>query len=127
FMLLRGVMHDFHFEGAVIPAGYFVINSPLISHALPEVYRDPKRFDPERFGPGREEDKANFTFLSFGGGRHKCMGNAFALLQVKTIFAILLREYSFESMGDALEPEFGGVVLGPKQPCRIRYKRRQHQ
>ena len=125
FMLLRGVLQDFEFGDHLIPAGYFVINSPLISHQLPHVYKNPERFDPERFGPEREEDKANFTYLSFGAGRHKCLGNAFALLQVKTIFAILLREYTFESMGDPVEPEFGGVVLGPKQPCRVRYTRRK--
>jgi sterol 14-demethylase len=51
------------------------------------------------------------------------LGNAFALLQIKTVFAILMRRFEFTSFGDPLQPDFHGVVLGPKQPCRVRYRR----
>ena len=125
FMLLRKALQDFHYNGYTIPAGSYLVTSPTVSHHIPEIFADPDRFDPERFRPGREEDKEPFTFISFGGGRHKCMGNAFALLQVKTIFAILLTRYKFELTGDPIEGDFHGVVVGPKQPCRIRYRLRE--
>ena len=48
--------------------------------------------------------------------------NAFALLQVKTIFAILLRGFSFELSHDPVIPE-NGLVMGPKKPFRVRYRR----
>ncbi len=82
-------------------------------------------FDPERFAPPREEDKRDFAFIPFGGGRHKCMGNAFALLQIKAILAILLRRYEFELVEGNVVSDFHGLVVGPKEPCRVRYRRRQ--
>ena len=123
FMLLRVAMRDWEYDGYFIPRGTNLIVSPTVTHLIPEVFRDPTRFDPDRFGPGREEDKRPFAFQAFGGGSHKCLGNAFALLQIKTVFAILMRRFVFTSYGDPLEPDFHGVVLGPKQPCRVRYRR----
>ncbi len=91
---------------------------------MPDVFKDPDKFDPDRFGPGREEDKRDYAYIPFGGGRHKCMGNAFALLQVKAILAVLLRHYEFELAGDPIGSDFHGLVVGPTEPMRLRYKRR---
>ena len=67
-----------------------------------------------------------FAYIPFGGGRHKCGGNAFALLQQKAIFSALLRRYSFEivDQSDSYADDLSGMVLRPKSPCRLRYKRR---
>lgn len=123
FMLLRVAMRDWEYGGYVIPKGTYLITSPTVTHRIPSLFRDPNRFDPDRYGPGREEDRRPFAFQAFGGGAHKCLGNAFALLQIKTIFAILMRKFTFTSMGDPAVPDFHGVVIGPKQPCRVRYRR----
>jgi sterol 14-demethylase len=53
------------------------------------------------------------------------MGNAFALLQIKAILAILLRRYEFELPNPRVESDFHGLVVGPKEPCKVRYRRRQ--
>jgi sterol 14-demethylase len=68
-----------------------------------------------------------FAYIAFGGGRHKCLGNAFARLQIKAILATLLRRYEFSSTSDPIGSDFHGLVIGPSQPCRIRYRRRQPQ
>ena len=96
----------------------------MVAHRDEEVFRNALTFDPDRYEPGREEDKRPFAYISFGGGRHKCMGNAFAILQIKTIIAVLLERYEFELAGDPIETDFQGLVLGPKPPIRIRYRRR---
>lgn len=126
FMLMRGVMEDFEYGGYHIPKGSFIVVSPTVSNRIPEAFPHPHCFEPERMAPGREEDKAvPFAFTSFGGGRHKCLGNAFAILQVKTILAILLRKFEFELTTDPIDSDFHGLVIGPRQPCRIRYRRRR--
>jgi sterol 14-demethylase len=122
YILLRAVVSRFEYGGYVFEPGTWIANSPWVSHRIPGVFSDPERFDPDRFAPGREEDKKQFSFVSFGGGRHKCLGNAFALLQVKTIFAILLRGFEFELLHDPVVVE-SGLVMGPKKPFRIRYRR----
>lgn len=122
YILLRAVVSRFEYGGYVFEPGTWIANSPWVSHRIPGVFTDPERFDPDRFAPGREEDKKQFSFVSFGGGRHKCLGNAFALLQVKTIFAILLRGFEFELLHDPVVVE-SGLVMGPKKPFRVRYRR----
>jgi sterol 14-demethylase len=122
YILLRAAVQDFSYDGYHFPKGTWLATSPWVSHRLPQVFTDPLRFDPERFAPGREEDKRQFTFISFGAGRHKCMGNAFAMLQVKTILAILLRGFAFELGHDPINAE-NGLVMGPKKPFRLRYRR----
>lgn len=41
-----------------------------------------QQFDPDRFGPEREEHKQPFAYLGFGAGMHQCMGQQFAFVQV---------------------------------------------
>ena len=126
FMLLRAVLQDFDVAGYHIPAGTWCIVSPLIAHHEEAHFADAARFDPKRYAPGREEDKKPYAYIPFGGGRHVCLGNSFAMLQIKTIFAVLLRRYDFELFGDPIESDFQGLVIGPKIPCRVRYRRRSN-
>lgn len=125
FMLVRVAEQDFVYKGYFFPKGSWVIVSPTVAHLMPEHFADPTRFDPDRFGPGREEDKRDYAFIPFGGGRHKCMGNAFAILQIKAILTILLRSFDFELANPNVKSDFHGLVVGPEEPCRIRYKRRK--
>jgi sterol 14-demethylase len=99
--------------------------SPTVSHRIPEVFPEPDLFDPDRYLPDRAEDKQDFAYIAFGGGRHKCLGNAFAILQIKAILALLLGQFDFGLCGDAITDDFHGLVIGPKEPCRIRYRRRE--
>lgn len=124
FMLVRVVKEDFHYKDYRIPKGTWVVVSPTVAHRMPDIFPEPDVFDPDRFGPGRQEDKRDFAFIAFGGGRHKCLGNAFAILQVKAIVALLLGQFELGLCGDAIEADFHGLVIGPKEPCRIRYRRR---
>jgi sterol 14-demethylase len=125
FMLVRVVMEDFDYKGYHLPAGTWLLISPTVAHRMAGVFRDPLAFDPDRYAPPREEDKLDYAYIPFGGGRHKCMGNAFALLQVKAILAVLLRHYEFELSGDPIGEDFHGLVVGPTEPCRLRYRRRE--
>ena len=125
FMLVRVAKKDFYYKDYFIPEGSWVVVSPTVSQMIPEVFAEPERFDPERYAPPREEDKRDFAFIAFGGGRHKCLGNAFAILQIKAILAMLIGQYEFELAGDDVTADFHGLVIGPKEPCRVRYRRRK--
>lgn len=124
FILLRAALQDCEILGYRVKKGNWVAVSPMIAHRDEQVFENALEYDPGRYGPGREEDRRPFAYISFGGGRHKCMGNAFAILQIKTIIAVLLSRYDFELVGDRVETDFQGLVLGPKPPIRIRYRRR---
>jgi len=109
-----------------IPKGDMVLISPSVGMRVPEVFKDPDAFDPDRFGPGREEDKSSpYAYMGFGGGMHSCMGQNFAFLQVKTIMSVLFREFELEMVSKTMpEIDYEAMVVGPKGDCRVRYKRR---
>ena len=108
----------------VVPKNHIVASSPTFAHTLPEVFKNPNAYEPDRFQEPRLEQKRPFSYLGFGGGRHACMGQMFALLQIKTIWSILLRNFDFEMLDPFPEPDFTSMVIGPK-PCKVRYTRRK--
>eukprot|EP00850_Spirogloea_muscicola_P020340 SM000213S06805 [mRNA] locus=s213:36513:40075:+ [translate_table: standard] len=118
-----------------VKKGTIVATSPAFSnrHAclsclgmLPHVFTNPESFDPLRFAPGREEDKkaGAFAYTSFGGGRHGCMGETFAYMQIKAIWSVLLRNFDFELLSPFPEIDWESLVVGPKGKVMVRYKRR---
>ena len=48
----------------------------------------------------------------------------FAYQQIKIIWASILRRYDIELVEREYRPDYRTLVVGPQQPCRIRYKRR---
>lgn len=124
--LIRKVMQDFQFKDYTVKAGKYVCASPRVSHRIADVFPDPEKFDPDRYSETRQEDAVPFSWIAFGGGKHKCSGNAFAMLQLKAIFSILLRRYTFELIADkdSYQDDFTQMVVQPLSPCRVRYKKR---
>ena len=125
-ILMRGVVEDLHVAGTTVPAGRLVAISPAVSHHIPELFPDPEAFAPERYAPGREEDAETFGWIPFGGGLHRCSGSAFALMQLKAITARLLTTWTFElaDRPESYEHDYTKMVVQPRQPARVRYRRR---
>jgi len=120
-VITRRVLYDFEYKGYRVEAGKNIMVCPHVAHRLPEYFPNPELFDPRRPVPENP-----FAAIPFGGGRHKCIGNAFALLQVRTIFTWLYHLYDFELTEP---PEFyqeimPTLILQPSGPCRVRYRRR---
>ncbi|KAL3621354.1 hypothetical protein CASFOL_036266 [Castilleja foliolosa] len=130
-MLLRSSHSDFSVttkEGKEydIPKGHIVATSPAFANRLPHIFKDPDSYDPDRFSPGREEDKVAgaFSYISFGGGRHGCLGEPFAYLQIKAIWSHLLRNFEMELVSPFPEIDWNAMVVGVKGKVMVRYKRR---
>ncbi|GAA0185909.1 oxygenase [Lithospermum erythrorhizon] len=130
-MLLRQSHSDFSVKTKDgkeydIPKGHIVATSPAFANRLPHIYKDPDTYDPDRFSPGRDEDKAAgaFSYVSFGGGRHGCLGEPFAYLQIKAIWSHLLRNFEFELISPFPEIDWNAMVVGVKGKVMVRYKRR---
>ncbi|MBK6740450.1 MAG: cytochrome P450 [Haliea sp.] len=119
--ITRRVMSDWHYEGYTVPAGSNIMVCPHISHKLPEYFPAPDVFDPERPVPQNP-----FVEIPFGGGRHKCIGNGFAILQVKAILSTLLHQYHFELAAPpgSYTEIMPALILRPSDPCVLRYRRR---
>jgi sterol 14-demethylase len=125
-ILMRKVSQDLHIRGYTIRAGDMVWACPPVTHRMPSLFKNPLIFDPDRFGPERREDRNLMAYQPFGGGKHKCSGNAFATFQIKAIFAVLLRRYEFELVDPPLSyvDNYKEMIVQPVTPCRVRYRRR---
>jgi sterol 14-demethylase len=124
-LLLRVANDDFTVRGHTIRRGDYVGATPAVSNQLPEDFPDPDSFDPARYAEPRQEDLVNrWTWIPFGAGRHRCVGAAFAMLQLKAIFSVLLRDYTFELAQETYRDDHSKMVVQLAQPCRVRYRRR---
>ena len=81
------------------------LNRPLLFCSvlfslLRQVWTNPDEFDPYRWLLPREENrKFSHGWVGFGGGRHRCIGENFAYVQIKAIWAYLLRNFDMEAVG----------------------------
>jgi sterol 14alpha-demethylase len=125
-VLMRNVLKPYQVNGFELPVGSLALVSPAISHRLHTLYSQPQQYDPGRFAPGREEDrKAPYALIGFGGGKHRCIGMLFAYQQIKVIWTGMLRRFEIELAETEYRPDYRTLVVGPRQPCRIRYRRRR--
>lgn len=125
-VLMRQVSEELEFKNYRIREGDMVWASPPVTHRMSHLFSNPEIFDPNRFSAERHEDKNLMAYQPFGGGRHKCSGNAFAMFQIKAIFSILLRRYEFELVEapETYVDDYREMIVQPKSPCIVRYKER---
>ena len=127
-VLMRLVREDFELLGKTIPAGTLIAASPKVSNRIAEDFPEPERFDPGRYIDPRQEDLQNrWAWIPFGAGKHRCVGNAFAMMQMKAIFSVLLRDFEFSPAQelDSYADDYSKMVIQLQRPCRVTYRRRE--
>ncbi|XP_062257153.1 cytochrome P450 26C1 [Platichthys flesus] len=87
----RTALQTFELDGYQIPKGWSVMYSIRDTHETAAVFQSPELFDPDRFGPDREESKsARFSYVPFGGGVRSCVGKELAQIILKTLTVELI-------------------------------------
>jgi cytochrome P450 len=89
-LLPRDAARDFEFAGYQIRKGELLFLGVTTTHFDPRFYRDPERFDIDRFAPPRDEHKPPGAFAPFGLGAHKCLGGNMGELQAMIVVATML-------------------------------------
>ncbi|MCA6094837.1 cytochrome P450 [Streptomyces sp. SCA3-4] len=126
WLLARTAARDLCVQGYRVPRGHMMCVSPGASHRLPGVFRDPGRFDPDRYLPDRGEHRTTPPVLiGFSGGRHPCLGSAFAQQTIKVIWSVLLRAFDLELADPQVREARSTLRHPPRQPCTVRYRRRK--
>ncbi|XP_011150783.2 cytochrome P450 9e2-like [Harpegnathos saltator] len=80
-------------------------------HHDPKYFSNPSKFDPERFSDENKDNIIPYTYLPFGLGPRKCIGNRFALMETKLLVAHLLHRFIFKTTEKTVEP----IVFDKKQ------------
>ncbi|WP_432166890.1 cytochrome P450 [Streptomyces sp. bgisy031] len=93
WLVTRTTTRPVTLDGHPIPKGADVVYSPYIHQHDPEVYGDPGTFDPDRWEPERAKGVGRSSFLAFGDGRRKCIGEEFAWTELLIILATVLQSW----------------------------------
>jgi sterol 14-demethylase len=115
---------DYERAGYRMPQGWLTMLCPAVAHRLPALFADPDAYDPERFGPGREEDRRPYAMIGFSGGFYRCPGSGFGMTEIRVVLAKLLERYAVELVDADPRAAFDLGVTRPGSPCRVRYRAR---
>lgn len=106
----------------VIPRGYSIVVSIAQMHANANDFPDPDRFDPQRFIGTKP---SSFAWIPFGGGTRRCVGAAFANMEIDVVLRTILRQFAIQATtapGEAWHAR--GVAFPPKDGGRVVVRRR---
>jgi cytochrome P450 len=92
------------------PPGCSLVANAYLIHHDPDIYPDPYAFRPERF---LEDPPGTYTWIPFGGGRRRCIGASFAMLEMKVVLRTLLGACTVSAAA-------GGVEVARRRNVTVR-------
>ncbi|CAN5851705.1 cytochrome P450 [soil metagenome] len=105
-----------------IPKGYSVSVAIGQVHGDPGEFPDPERFDPQRFMGKRP---STYGWVPFGGGTRRCVGAAFATMEMDVVLRTVLQRFTVETTTAPGEKWHSrGVAFTPKRGGRVTLTRR---
>ncbi len=116
----RLAVSDTELAGEQVQEGSMVLVSPYLLHRDPRHYPDPTVFDPSRWQDGTAAAARTFTFLPFGAGPRRCIGEEIAWLEARAILVTLVRAFKFELIGTPDLTPFPGASLRPTGHVHMR-------
>jgi cytochrome P450 len=97
--------------GFDLPAGAGVSAGIYLTHHRPDLWPDPKQFDPERFIRSRPNP---YTWFPFGGGERRCLGAAFSTYALKIAVTQALSRLQLRlAPGYRMRPTFHAITIAP--------------
>jgi cytochrome P450 len=99
-------------NGYELPAGTDVFASVQLAHRRADLFPDPRAFRPERF---LDDKPSTYSWIPFGGGTRRCLGAAFAQLEMRRVLATVIERADLEPATDGPEPvERRPVTIAPR-------------
>ncbi|XP_011704040.1 PREDICTED: cytochrome P450 9e2-like [Wasmannia auropunctata] len=98
-------------KSAIIEPNNLIMFPVYALHHNPEYFPNPNKFDPERFSDENKDNIVPYTYLPFGHGPRKCIGNRFALMETKILIAHLLQKFTLKTTEKTVEP----IVFSKKE------------
>jgi cytochrome P450 len=96
YSMLREARQDDELGGYHVPAGTTVILPQWVIHRDGRFFRQPERFAPERWTEELERGLPRCAYFPFGAGPRVCIGNSFALMEMRLILPIILQRWHLE-------------------------------
>ncbi|KAF1949347.1 lanosterol 14-alpha-demethylase [Byssothecium circinans] len=145
--IMRKVKQPLVIEGTnyAIPAGRVLMSSPGVSAQMDSYFPNAAVWDPHRWDAGAhdfedadDDEKIDYgwgvvskgtksPYLPFGAGRHRCIGEQFAYVQLQTILVAFVREFKVRNVGGSSEivgTDYASLFSKPLQPGIVEWERR---
>jgi cytochrome P450 len=113
----RRLRAELRTNGCVIPPGTDVTPAIWLAHTREDRYPDPFAFRPERF---LESAPATYAWIPFGGGVRRCLGAAFAEMEMRVVLAEVLRRRTLRPASRTAERVARrNVTFSPRTGTRV--------
>jgi cytochrome P450 family 135 len=118
----RRLASDLNVDGLSLPAGTDVTPAIWLTHTRADLYPEPYAFRPERF---LEDSPTTYGWVPFGGGIRRCLGAAFAEMEMRVVLETVLRRRVLSpASGRAERVMRRNVTFSPRDGTRVRSRRR---
>ena len=91
----RETTKDIVIAGHVIPEGVLVVLDIIRTHRHPDIWEEPDEYNPLRFHPSQEKERHPYAFMAFSAGYRNCIGQNFALNELKVVISSLIKRFRF--------------------------------
>ncbi|XP_055923185.1 cytochrome P450 4d2-like isoform X2 [Eupeodes corollae] len=117
----RQSIEDCNINGKSIPKNTTILIPLTILMKNPQIFPEPEKFLPERQTPDNP-----YAFIPFSAGPRNCIGQRYAMLEIKTIITKVLRHYELLPLGQPVQPTLS-VVLNSKNGWQMGFRSRKYK
>lgn len=122
FAIFRNIDEDVKLQSYTVPAGTQIHIDICNIHRNPEFWPNPDVFDPDRFLPELVQNRHPFAYVPFSAGSRNCIGQRFAMMELKTITSMLVHNFYFEPIDRMEDIRLQiDLVIRSIRPLRVKF------
>ncbi|XP_014241867.1 cytochrome P450 4C1-like [Cimex lectularius] len=107
----RKLNKDVQLKDVLLPPGAHVLIMPYFLHRDNNIYPNAETFDPERFNTDEATKRHPFAYIPFSAGPRNCIGQKFAMMELKVVLSTLIRFCKLDSVTKLEELELTPLVI----------------
>jgi len=113
-------------ETRVIPKGCIAVIVLADYHRDPKVFPNPENFNPNRFTPEECAKRSPYDYLPFSGGSRTCIGQKYAIMEIKLFLSYILRHFQIKTnmTTEEVQVEYS-IALIPQQSLMLQLVKRE--
>jgi cytochrome P450 len=124
WLIGRRALGEYPLGAYVAPAGALVLVSPYLVQRDARFYRDPERFDPDRWTAEFRATLPKFAYFPFGGGPRQCIGESFAWMELVLVVSAIAQQWSLHLVPGYVPVQQPAVTLRLKSGLPMTVHRR---